>query len=194
MSDIATHGWTAVPVDHTKILNDEDAKKNPPKAIPKEELLAPANDLIKTITQYAQANLPKETFNHSLRVYAFCMRSLLLESSFTHNSHCTATLTQHSPRTNGLSPLHLPHNLPRNNPLNLPPPRYRLHYKEHAQHAPLLRIPRRPNRTQPPLHNHHIPTTTIRSRHRSNNPAPGRWHRGKHPRAGCAHADCYYLG
>ena len=72
MSDIATHGWTAVPVDHSKILDSADLKKTLPQAIRKEELLAPANDLIKQITNYAQDNLPKETFNHSMRVYALC--------------------------------------------------------------------------------------------------------------------------
>ena len=72
MSDIASHGWTAVPVDHSKILDKEILKTKPPQPIRKEELLAPATDLIKQITNYAQDNLPKEVFNHSMRVYAIC--------------------------------------------------------------------------------------------------------------------------
>lgn len=71
VTNIATHGWTAVPVDLSKHLDHEQLKSHPPKPIPKGHLRAPASERIKLVTQYAQDKLPRETFHHSMRVYAF---------------------------------------------------------------------------------------------------------------------------
>lgn len=93
MADIANHGWTAVPVELSTHLNADTIKSNPPKAIPKEHFLAPATPLISSLTKYAQTELPRPTFHHSMRVYAWALALMdHLPTPFLHISQETILL------------------------------------------------------------------------------------------------------
>ncbi|CAN9143373.1 unnamed protein product [Alternaria sp. RS040] len=73
MSDeIGSYGWTAVPRDRSNVPSAEKA------AAPQTNAAAvditgiwPDNDLTKKAREYAKRELPTETYNHSLRVYAY---------------------------------------------------------------------------------------------------------------------------
>ncbi|RYN47446.1 hypothetical protein AA0118_g12237 [Alternaria tenuissima] len=73
MSDeIRSYGWTAVPRDRSNVPSAEKA------AAPQTNAAAvditgiwPDNELTKKAREYAKRELPTETYNHSLRVYAY---------------------------------------------------------------------------------------------------------------------------
>ncbi|KAH6862964.1 hypothetical protein B0T12DRAFT_478323 [Alternaria alternata] len=73
MSDeIGSYGWTAVPRDRSNVPSAEEA------AAPQTNAAAvditgiwPDNELTNNAREYAKRELPTETYNHSLRVYAY---------------------------------------------------------------------------------------------------------------------------
>lgn len=73
MSDeIRSYGWTAVPRDRSNVPSAKEA------AAPQTNAAAvditgiwPDNELTKKAREYAKRELPTETYNHSLRVYAY---------------------------------------------------------------------------------------------------------------------------
>lgn len=67
---VEEHGWTPVPRSLDKVLESRSDPKQP-AAIELEEIPLPESPLVRTITKYARENLPKETFNHSMRVYYY---------------------------------------------------------------------------------------------------------------------------
>ncbi|KAI2637455.1 hypothetical protein GGS21DRAFT_479662 [Xylaria nigripes] len=66
--DLATHGWTAVPVDAKTIFNQTPIVK--PSPLNLAEVPFPSDDaVVATIQRYAKEHLPEQTYNHSMRVY-----------------------------------------------------------------------------------------------------------------------------
>ena|SRR2546429_2085101 len=76
-----THGWTAVPVDATKLLNGKDFLKKP-DPLRVADIPIPQSALCRAVHEYAKKELPEETFNHSMRVFHFgsCPRLLRAHS------------------------------------------------------------------------------------------------------------------
>lgn len=72
---VEEHGWTAVPRSLDKVLASRKDPK-PPVAIFIDEIPLPSSLLIDTILKYVKENLPKETFNHSMRVFYYGNRRL----------------------------------------------------------------------------------------------------------------------
>jgi hypothetical protein len=105
MSDeIGSYGWTAVPRDRSNVPSAEEA------AAPQTNAAAvditgiwPDNELTKKAREYAKRELPTETYNHSLRVYAYGKPFHLISSGFKKET------TPFSPCTNNSkSPLNTP--------------------------------------------------------------------------------------
>jgi hypothetical protein len=107
MSDeIRSYGWTAVPRDRSNVPSAEEA------AAPQTDAAAvditgiwPDNELTKKARDYAKRELPTETYNHSLRVYAYGEQALHLISFGFRKKE------QHLSRsvpTNSKSPLNTP--------------------------------------------------------------------------------------
>ncbi|SPO03683.1 probable Cyanamide hydratase [Cephalotrichum gorgonifer] len=69
--EVAQNGWTAVPVDASKIF------KNGPYINKPEPLLAagihfPSDDpIVRQVQEYAKNHLPRQTYNHSMRVFYY---------------------------------------------------------------------------------------------------------------------------
>ncbi|KAK3725156.1 hypothetical protein LTR37_000667 [Vermiconidia calcicola] len=71
MSDLVQeHGWTAVPRSLEKLVSDRK-NKTAPKPVSLEDMPLPDTPLVQEVLQYAKENLPRETFNHSMRVYYY---------------------------------------------------------------------------------------------------------------------------
>jgi hypothetical protein len=81
----STHGWTAVPRDTSILLN---GKKNvrDPQPVAVYSLPLPETALAMKVLEYAQKELSKETFNHSMRVYCYG----------THGSELPAVIGLHA--------------------------------------------------------------------------------------------------
>ena len=69
--EVGENGWTAVPVDAGQIFKD-GPYINKPQLIPIEDIEFPSSDPIVSKSQhYVKERLPKQTYNHSLRVFYF---------------------------------------------------------------------------------------------------------------------------
>jgi cyanamide hydratase len=105
MSDeIRSYGWTAVPRDRSNVPSAEEA------AAPQTNAAAvditgiwPDNELTKKARDYAKRELPTETYNHSLRVYAYGKPLPQISFGFKQEQH----LSRRVP-TNSKSPLNTP--------------------------------------------------------------------------------------
>lgn len=63
------YGWAAVPRDRSNIPSKASCEAT---ATPVEfEAIWPKTEVVKKAEEWAKGRLPKETFNHSLRVYCF---------------------------------------------------------------------------------------------------------------------------
>lgn len=73
MSDeIGSYGWTAVPRDRSNVPSAEKAAAPQTNAAAVDiKGIWPDNELTTKAREYAKRELPTETYNHSLRVYAY---------------------------------------------------------------------------------------------------------------------------
>ena len=98
MSDeIRSYGWTAVPRDRSNVPSAEKA------AAPQTNAAAvditgiwPDNELTKKAREYAKRELPTETYNHSLRVYAYGEHFQLISFGFKQEQHLSRTVPTNS--------------------------------------------------------------------------------------------------
>jgi cyanamide hydratase len=67
---IEKYGWTAVPHKVADLLAQSEAK-GPAPAISASSISLPSSPLSKAVHEYAQRELPVETFNHSMRVFYY---------------------------------------------------------------------------------------------------------------------------
>lgn len=71
MSDlIEQHGFTAVPRSLEKLIADQSTKATP-TPVSVDEIDLPDSPLAARIQAYAKDNLPRQTYNHSMRVYYY---------------------------------------------------------------------------------------------------------------------------
>jgi len=124
---VEEHGWTAVPRSLEKLVND---RKNPKDAtaIRVEDIAIPNSPLAQSVLKYAKENLPKQTFNHSMRVYCFGMSSTRNISQFQCLLDLTCSFLRSSYQLPAFSRLALQ---PRNFPPRGAPSRYRHHARQH---------------------------------------------------------------
>lgn len=71
-NEIQQNGWTAVPVDPSKIF-----KRGPyihkPEALLAKDIQFPSNEpIVRQVQEYVKNHLPRETYNHSMRVFYYC--------------------------------------------------------------------------------------------------------------------------
>lgn len=67
---VEEYGWTAVPRSLDKLVNSrKDPKPSKPMSV--DDIPLPDSPLVKTVLKYAQENLPRQTFNHSMRVFFY---------------------------------------------------------------------------------------------------------------------------
>lgn len=71
VNDIQTNGWASVPVDAGKIFKDKPFINKPTPLLVKDIEFPSHDPVVASINEYAQAKLPKPTYNHSLRVFYF---------------------------------------------------------------------------------------------------------------------------
>jgi cyanamide hydratase len=74
--NIEEFGWSAVPRNRSNIPSADDAKTVAVDV--KFQEIWPKTDVVKKAQEYAKKELPKETYNHSLRVYCYGMSEALL--------------------------------------------------------------------------------------------------------------------
>ncbi|KZF26328.1 cyanamide hydratase [Xylona heveae TC161] len=67
---VTKHGFTAVPRNPTSILQGQTVIK-PPQPVMVSDIPRPASPLVEQVVQFVRAELPDETFNHSMRVYYY---------------------------------------------------------------------------------------------------------------------------
>lgn len=143
---IAAYGWQAVPRDMEALLKlSASSSSGPAKTIDISSITLPNSELANKVKAYAQEQLPKQTFHHSMRVYYYGTTS---PSQPSQNQKANTTRPSNPPPR--LPNLVQP-NLQRNIPPNLPPPRHRHHPPKHLQHPHVLRIPRRFPLPEPPI-------------------------------------------
>lgn len=71
MSTKQMYGLTAVPASPTTLLTTTPIPTQPPSPISVTQTPIPNTPLVQRINSYARLHLPKETYNHSLRVYYY---------------------------------------------------------------------------------------------------------------------------
>jgi cyanamide hydratase len=70
MSDpLETYGWTAVPRSQSKLL--DSVKPKPATKITTSDITVPSSPVVQKVYEYAKAQLPEQTFNHSMRVFYY---------------------------------------------------------------------------------------------------------------------------
>ncbi|OAA56804.1 Cyanamide hydratase, HD-type [Cordyceps fumosorosea ARSEF 2679] len=71
MSDILSNGWTAVPLDASKLFDGKQYRVAPEPLSPA-EIVWPSDDpVVAEMETYAKEHLSLEIYNHSMRVYYF---------------------------------------------------------------------------------------------------------------------------
>ena len=157
MSDeIRSYGWTAVPRDRSNVPSAKEA------AAPQTNAAAvditgiwPDNELTNNAREYAKRELPTETYNHSLRVYAYGKPLPQISFGFKQEQHLSrrvpTTANPHlirllfklkltTPQTRSpdchavLARLEVEHVF-RNVGADMPAPRYRDYSAEHVVYA-----------------------------------------------------------
>lgn len=73
--ELVANGWTAVPRSFEKNLAHVDKKVQAKASVG--EIQLPDSDLVKKTYEYAKKERPEKTFNHSMRVYYYGMRTFL---------------------------------------------------------------------------------------------------------------------
>ncbi|KAK5014481.1 hypothetical protein LTR60_003338 [Cryomyces antarcticus] len=85
------HGWTAVPLSHSKLLASRPEKKES-QPMNVADIPLPDSPLVKAVMAYAKGNLRAETFHHSMRVFYYGTYT-----AYTVPCVCQAITTQHFP-------------------------------------------------------------------------------------------------
>lgn len=70
---IEAYGWEAVPRKVETLLSESTASSSPAKPIAVSSTKLPDSELAVKVKEYAQKELPVETFHHSMRVYYYGM-------------------------------------------------------------------------------------------------------------------------
>ncbi len=70
MADVERNGWTAVPLDPSKLFHGKPYI-NEPTAIRVADIAFPEDAVVGFVRDHAKAKLPDKTFNHSMRVYYY---------------------------------------------------------------------------------------------------------------------------
>jgi len=68
---IEAYGWEAVPRKVETLLSESTASSGPTKPTPVSSIKLPDSELSVKVREYAQRELPIETFHHSMRVYYY---------------------------------------------------------------------------------------------------------------------------
>ncbi|KUJ20266.1 cyanamide hydratase [Mollisia scopiformis] len=68
---IEKYGWTAVPRKVSTLLSQSESSSNQPKSLSTSTIPLPDSPLVKAVQEYAKAELPTETYNHSMRVFYY---------------------------------------------------------------------------------------------------------------------------
>jgi len=68
---IATYGWEGVPRKVETLLAQSEASSSFPKPLLVSRILLPDSPLARAVHEYAKAELPIETFHHSMRVFYY---------------------------------------------------------------------------------------------------------------------------
>lgn len=76
---IEKYGWEAVPVNLKTLLSQSQASASPAKPVAVSSISLPDSPLAKAVHEYAQNELPIETFNHSMRVFYYGMLPTIRE-------------------------------------------------------------------------------------------------------------------
>ncbi|KAK0750910.1 hypothetical protein B0T18DRAFT_435456 [Schizothecium vesticola] len=66
---VALHGWTAVPVDSDAILQGKPYLHKPTPLLAVDIPFPSSDPLVARVQAYAKSQLPRQTFNHSMRVF-----------------------------------------------------------------------------------------------------------------------------
>jgi len=66
---VEKYGWTAVPRKMSTLLEQSQASSGPAKPTCTSSIVVPDTALANEISDYAKAELPLQTFNHSMRAY-----------------------------------------------------------------------------------------------------------------------------
>jgi len=67
--NLTANGWHAVPRSHSEALSHIDCSS--PMGVRVDNVTLPNTDIAKKAYEYARAELPEQTFNHSMRVYYY---------------------------------------------------------------------------------------------------------------------------
>ena len=99
---VALHGWTAVPVDAKAILQGKPYLHKPGPVLVKDIKFPSDDPIVAKVHDYAKEKLPLPTFNHSMRVFYWCMYFLGLHllicfHELTCSQKATAILHQQFP-------------------------------------------------------------------------------------------------
>lgn len=62
------YGWQQVPLSHKKLLQGQETTTKPMRI---EDVHEPQSDIASLVRDYAKQHLPRQTYNHSMRVYYF---------------------------------------------------------------------------------------------------------------------------
>lgn len=88
MSDpLETYGWTAVPRSQSKLL--DSVKPKPATKITTSDITVPSSPVAQKVYEYAKAQLPEQTFNHSMRVFYY--GSAIITQHLPHFAPSTET-------------------------------------------------------------------------------------------------------
>jgi cyanamide hydratase len=68
---IALYGWQAVPSDLKTLLKQHSEANGSAPTYTVSQLALPDSELAKAVHEYAKKELPRETFNHSMRVWCY---------------------------------------------------------------------------------------------------------------------------
>jgi cyanamide hydratase len=68
---VEAYGWDAVPRKVETLLSESTASSSPAKPIAVSSIKVPDSELAVKVKEYAQKELPVETFHHSMRVYYY---------------------------------------------------------------------------------------------------------------------------
>jgi cyanamide hydratase len=82
---IEKYGWQAVPINLKTLLSQSQASSNPAKPVSVSSVSLPDSPLAKAVHEYAQKELPIETFNHSMRVFYYGMLPTICEEKDEEN-------------------------------------------------------------------------------------------------------------
>jgi len=84
------HGWTAVPRSLEQFLSSANKSNTKPYSVP--DILVPSSNVAQETLSYVNSQLPRPTFNHSMRVFYY--GSALLHNHSPSNAQAEASLIE----------------------------------------------------------------------------------------------------